>query len=32
MAQAGGQWVEKLDEALNFAAELLSNKILQGSS
>ena len=32
MAQAGGQRVEKLDEALNFAAELLSNKILQGSS
>jgi len=32
MAQAGGQWVEKLDEALHFAAELLSNKILQGSS
>ncbi|MEK7789510.1 MAG: DHHA1 domain-containing protein, partial [Planctomycetota bacterium] len=32
MAQAGGQWVEKLDEALNFAAELLRNKILQGNS
>ena len=32
MAQAGGQWAEKLDEALCFAAELLSNKILQGSS
>ena len=29
MAQAGGQWAEKLDEALCFAAELLSNKILQ---
>src|SRR3989338_1409092 len=32
MAQAGGQWADKLDEALCFAAELLSNKILQGSS
>ena len=32
MAQAGGQWVDKLDEALCFATELLSNKILQGSS
>lgn len=30
MAQAGGQWTEKLDEALHFAAELLSSKILQG--
>jgi alanyl-tRNA synthetase len=30
MAQAGGQWVEKLDEALDFAAELLSKKILDG--
>lgn len=29
MAQAGGQWIEKLDEALNFAIELLSKKILQ---
>lgn len=28
MAQAGGQWVEKLDEALGFAADLLSKKIL----
>ena len=32
MAQAGGQWADKLDEALCFATELLSNKILQGSS
>lgn len=32
MAQAGGQWAEKLDEALNFAAELLSKKILAGAS
>ncbi|GAN32469.1 MAG: alanine--tRNA ligase [Candidatus Brocadia sp. AMX2] len=29
MAQAGGQYVEKLDEALSFAAELLSKKILE---
>ncbi|HHT9129440.1 MAG TPA: alanine--tRNA ligase [Candidatus Brocadiaceae bacterium] len=29
MAQAGGQWIEKLDEALNFATELLNKKILQ---
>ncbi|NUO07381.1 MAG: alanine--tRNA ligase [Candidatus Brocadia sp.] len=28
MAQAGGQWTEKLDEALSFAAELLNKKIL----
>jgi len=31
MAQAGGQWAEKLDEALNFAAELLSKKISESS-
>ncbi|MDR4508415.1 MAG: alanine--tRNA ligase [Candidatus Brocadiaceae bacterium] len=31
MAQAGGQRVEKLDEALAFAAELISKKILQNS-
>ncbi len=30
MAQAGGQWVEKLDEALSFATELLSKKIIDG--
>lgn len=29
MAQAGGQWVEKLEEALSFAAELLSKKIIE---
>lgn len=29
MAQAGGQYPEKLDEALSFAAELLENKIQQ---
>ncbi|WKZ19655.1 MAG: alanine--tRNA ligase [Candidatus Jettenia sp. CY-1] len=29
MSQAGGQWVEKLDDALHFATELLSKKILQ---
>jgi alanyl-tRNA synthetase len=32
MAQAGGQWVDKLDEALRFAIELLSKKILGGIS
>ncbi len=32
MAQAGGQWVDKLDEALRFAIELLSKKILDGIS
>ncbi len=32
MAQAGGQWAEKLDEALNFAAELLSKKISESSA
>ena len=32
MAQAGGQWAEKLDEALSFATELLSKKILAGAS
>ena len=30
MAQAGGQWPEKLDEALRFGAELLSKKIQEG--
>ncbi|MCF6156438.1 MAG: alanine--tRNA ligase [Candidatus Brocadia sp.] len=30
MAQAGGQYVEKLDEALGFAVELISKKILNG--
>lgn len=29
MAQAGGQWAEKLDEALSYAVELLSKKILE---
>ncbi len=32
MAQAGGQWPEKLDEALSFATELLREKILAGVS
>ncbi|OQZ01332.1 MAG: alanine--tRNA ligase [Candidatus Brocadia sp. UTAMX2] len=31
MAQAGGQWPEKLDEALSFATELLSKKIREGA-
>lgn len=32
MAQAGGQWVDKLDEAICFATELLSKKILDAVS